>query len=83
MLAFLNTLIGGFFNILNNVLPNSPFQGVVESSETLALGLAWLNWVFPVGDCLAIFAGVLVALVVWICVRLGLGKFSDISEKLV
>lgn len=83
MLAFLNTIVHGILGFLNSFLPNSPFADILQGSDSLALGLGWLNWFFPVGDCLVIFGLFLGALVVWICVRLGLGKFTDISEKLV
>lgn len=83
MLDFLNGLLRGIVGLLNSFLPNSPFSSFITGSETLSRGLGYLNWLFPVGDCLVIFGAVLAALVVWICVRLGMGKFSDIAEKLV
>lgn len=83
MIQFLNTLLAGIIGFLNSFLPTSPFDGLLQSSEGLRLGLAWANWFFPIGDCLVIFGLVLGMLVVWIVVRLSLGKLDDIAKRLI
>lgn len=40
---------------LVSVLPLSPFQGFIDSIGTFEY-LGWLNWFFPVGDCLQVLA---------------------------
>lgn len=40
---------------LAGVLPLSPFQGFIDSIGTFEY-LGWLNWFFPVGDCLRLLA---------------------------
>lgn len=83
MLGFLADLLGGVLGFLQRFLPDSPFQSIIEGTDSLRLGLGWLNWVLPVGDCLAIAALWLAALVVWIGVRLALGKTMDMAGRLV
>ena len=41
-----------------NLLPLSPFQEFIEQFRELPY-LGWLNWFFPVGDCLTV-------MVVWL-----------------
>ena len=43
-----------------DLLPTSPFQEFVASFSALPY-LGWLNWFFPVGDCLVVMAAWLVA----------------------
>ena len=38
-----------------NLLPLSPFQEFIEQFRSLPY-LGWLNWFFPVGDCLVVMA---------------------------
>lgn len=40
---------------LVNVLPLSPFQGFIDSIGSFDY-LGWLNWFFPVGDCLIVLS---------------------------
>lgn len=40
---------------LVSVLPLSPFQGFIDSIGTFEY-LGWLNWFFPVGDCLRVLS---------------------------
>lgn len=56
--------LAGSVNWLASVLPTDPFASYVTSGESLAVGLGWLNWLFPVHDCavaLAAFVGALAA----------------------
>ncbi len=51
-------------NFLKNVVslfPLSPFRSFIESLETLPY-LGWVNWFFPVGQCLSILTAWLVAI---------------------
>lgn len=41
-----------------NLLPLSPFQEFIDQFRSLPY-LGWLNWFFPVGDCLTV-------MVVWL-----------------
>ena len=43
-----------------DLLPTSPFQEFVTQFSSLPY-LGWLNWFFPVGDCLVVMAAWLVA----------------------
>lgn len=63
MFDFLGQFFSGFFNLLNSILPGSPFEQFVTVGEQLHLGLGWLNWLIDVGGCAAIFA-------VWLAVGL-------------
>lgn len=74
MLDFLVSLLTGLAGFLNSVLPNSPFTGFVQAGQSLQLGLGWLNWFFPVGDCLLLFGAYLALLLVWASVDFALSK---------
>ena len=76
MLNFLVGLLKGLASFLNSVLPDSPFSDFVTSVDALQLGLGWLNWFFPVGDCLLLFAAWLALLLVWAAVDFALSKAS-------
>ena len=43
-----------------DLLPTSPFQEFIENFAGLPY-LGWLNWFFPVGDCLVVMSVWLVA----------------------
>ena len=40
---------------LSKVLPLSPFRGFIDSIGSFEY-LSWLNWFFPVGECIAVLA---------------------------
>ena len=42
-----------FSEALMQVLPLSPFQQFIDQFRALPY-LGWLNWFFPVGDCLTV-----------------------------
>lgn len=46
---------------LIHLLPTSPFSEF-EATITSSQGLAWLNWFFPVSECLSVMAAWLVAI---------------------
>ena len=60
MLTWMTELFNSFGSMLMTVLPRSPFAGVLFSLAGNQ-GLGWLNWFFPVGACLKVFAAWLVA----------------------
>lgn len=60
MLTWMQELFASFGAMLTTVLPRSPFTEFISSMGSLP-GLGWLNWFFPVGACLKIFAAWLVA----------------------
>lgn len=68
MLSVIFGFVGGILDFLNNVLPDSPFQGLIEESNAVTLGLGWLNWLLPVGDMMLIFAAYLVVLLAYFAV---------------
>lgn len=53
MLAFLNALFGGIIGFLNNLLPGNPFDGMLQVTQDMALGLGWLNWFVPLQGMVA------------------------------
>lgn len=59
ILGIFNTLA----DILNSVLPASPFQDLTLPNTVLT-GLGWLNWVLPIGDMLTLMGVVLALLIV-------------------
>ena len=83
MLSFLSTLISGILGFLNNFLPDSPFRDFLTSTESLQLGLGWLNWFVPIGQMLTFFVLYLGLLVVWVGVRIAIGKTTKIAGDLL
>lgn len=65
MIDAIFALLNGVLGLLNNVLPDSPFASLIEGNTTVMNALGWLNWFFPVGPCLAIFATWLGLLLAW------------------
>ena len=55
-----DSIFNGFLEQLKAVLPLSPFQQFIAEFQGLP-ALGWLNWFFPVSDCLRIMAAWLVA----------------------
>ena len=53
-------LLQAFGDFIKAVLPTSPFRGLIDSIGSFEY-LGWLNWFFPVGECLAV-------LVAWVAV---------------
>ena len=47
------TVFDAFAEKLLSVLPLSPFQQFIDQFRSLP-HLGWLNWFFPVGDCLVV-----------------------------
>ena len=83
MLSFLTSLISGICGFLNTVLPDSPFQGVIDAAQGMQTGLAWLNWFCPIGDLMLIFGGWLAVLLVWAAVDFALTKGEGVIGKVV
>lgn len=83
MLDFLLGLVNGLVAFLNGVLPNSPLSGFVTGVDTLRMGLGWLNWFFPVGDCLVLFGAWIGLLLVFTAVQFLLGKGLSIIGKVI
>ena len=54
------SVFNGLAQNLLKVLPLSPFQQFIEQFRALPY-LGWLNWFFPVGDCLTVMTAWLVA----------------------
>lgn len=68
LLSIIFGFVGGILDMLNSVLPASPFQGLIQETDAVTLGLGWLNWLLPIGDMMAIFAVYLVALLAFFAV---------------
>lgn len=59
-MEFLTSIFDAFANLLSSVLPLSPFTQYIDQFRSLPY-LGWLNWFFPVGDCLVVMAAWLTA----------------------
>lgn len=46
-------ILEGFVAFLQGVLPLSPFRQYLDAIGELPY-LSWLNWFFPIGDCLKV-----------------------------
>lgn len=49
----ITTAFGGLMDTILSVLPTSPFAGVVNAFARSPY-LAYLNWFFPVSECIAL-----------------------------
>lgn len=84
MLEFLSTLLMGLGNLLNSILPNSDIQTyLVDIPQTIQTGVRWLNWAFPVAQCLVFLAAELALLVAYVSVKWVMSKAITTTEKLV
>ena len=65
------SLLIAFFN----GLPDSPFANAINdfiaflSSGSVAQGLSWLAWFFPIGNAVNLFSGLLNALIAFFTIR--------------
>lgn len=82
MIQAIAGLFRGIFGILAGLLPDSPFSSYLQVTETMQLGIGWLNWFLPINHFVAILflwiaAGAIVAAVKWAVgetVGLGMSK---------
>lgn len=72
MISAILSLLNGILGFLAGMLPDSPFATIVEGNETVLTAIGWLNWLFPVGQCLAIFGLWLAALLAWTAINISL-----------
>lgn len=49
----MGTFLQKIGEFLASVLPLSPFRGIIESIGSFEY-LSWLNWFFPVGECIVV-----------------------------
>lgn len=65
MLEDLGNLLNSFGQLLMSVLPVSPFTNFIATYR-MPQGIAWLNWFFPVHQCLTVFAAWLAAYAIYL-----------------
>lgn len=83
MLQGLFTFLGTIFGWLNDLLPESPFADIVQTSQQLSLGISWLNWLFPISDMLAIMAIWIAACAAITAVRVAFDITGGLAGKVV
>lgn len=79
LLEFICSLFESIIGILTSVLPQSPFRDINISAD-VGNALGWLNWVFPVRDCLAIMSAWLVAVLAFVVARFVISKISFVGK---
>lgn len=79
MLELVVGLFQGIINLLKSVLPVSPFRDLTISQD-VGNALGWLNWVFPISDCLAIMTAWLAALLLFTIARFVIGKIKLVTS---
>lgn len=62
-------LWNAFGHSLTNILPKSPFASFIDSAQEWP-GLAWLNWVCPVGELIQIFGAWLACVAAFFLVQI-------------
>lgn len=83
MMDFVLDMLKGLLGFVANALPDSPVTQWIGNLDSLQTALGWLNWVFPLGTCVGLFALYLGLLLAWAGVRYLLGKPLGTVEKLV
>lgn len=81
MLEAILGLFNTIFGFLGNLLPDSPFTGMVQVNDSLLQGIGWLNWLVPINEMLAMMALWLVACVAVVAVRTALDVTGSIGGK--
>lgn len=71
MIQIIQDAVTGIINTLLGLLPRSPFRPLIDALELPASAqvMGWLNWFFPVADCLEIFAAWLAVMVLFFLYR--------------
>lgn len=62
MIALIMSLLTAVVDLLASLLPESPFANITWPLDVLT-GLSWMNWFFPVGECLNIMSLWLLAII--------------------
>lgn len=57
-------VFNGLIDSILHLLPTSPFRGFLNELQGLPY-LGWVNWVFPVGDCVRVLGAWIVAITVF------------------
>lgn len=83
LLSVIFSFVSGILQFLNSALPDSPFQGLIQETDAVTLGLGWLNWLLPVGDMMAIFAAYLVVLLAYFAVTEVKDGLFDLKGALI
>lgn len=83
MLQGLFTFLGTIFGWLDNLLPDSPLAGLVETSQNLSLGISWLNWLVPINEMLALLAIWIAACAAVTAVRVAMDITGGLAGKVV
>ena len=83
MLGALAGLFSTIFGWLAGVLPDSPFADLAVITGDLHLGIAWLNWFFPISemlDMLIVWIGLCLAVTV---IQFVLNTTADVGSRLL
>ena len=78
MLDLIFNLVSGALNFLSGLLPDSPFEGILDGLQLASTALGWLNWGFPVGECLAAMAAWLAICAAIIAVKITYKKATGV-----
>lgn len=81
MLQAIFGFISTIFGWLGNLLPDSPFDGIVQVTDQLTLGISWLNWLLPISEMLVTLFLWIAACVAITAVRVALDVTADIGGK--
>lgn len=81
MLDGLLSLFGSIFGFLGGLLPENPFAGVLEVTDNIRLGLAWLNWFMPISEMIVIASLWIAACVAVAAIRTALEVSSSVGGK--
>ena len=54
LLQLITGMFDGIFGFVAGIFPDSPFGDLRLATQGMATGIGWLNWLFPVGDCMTL-----------------------------
>jgi len=83
MLDILLGVVGTVFGWVGALFPASPFADYVQVTEDMQLGLAWLNWIFPIGEMLVLLMAWIAAMAVVTAVKVALEVTGGLGGKVM
>lgn len=76
-------LLDGVFGWMATALPQDPFADYLLPRVGLSQGLGWLNWMFPIADCVTFFTLWIGTVSAYVAARRVVGGLLDVGTSIV